>query len=77
MYEYVNDTIPVSVGENSIFYIMEAGIELTKAEYQAILNYSKPYEDKQALYHTCNLGELLSQAIEWAIREEKILNKNV
>lgn len=74
VYEYANDSVPLSVGEKSIFTINEAGIILTREEYQAILNYSKPYEDKQALYFTCNLGEVLSQAIDWAIREEKLIN---
>lgn len=74
MYDYVNSEVPMSVGERSIFMIAEAGIKLTEMEYQAILNFGKPSDDLQANYHTCNLGELLSQAIEWAIREEKILN---
>jgi hypothetical protein len=74
MYVYDNELTPLSVGERSIFIIKEAGINLTIEEYQAILNFSKPYEDKQALYFTCNLGEVLSQAIEWAIREEKLIN---
>lgn len=74
MYEYVNSDTPMSTGERSIYLAMSAGITFTEEEYQAILNYSKPYDDKQAMYHTCNLGELLSQAIEWAIREEKLKN---
>lgn len=74
MYEYVNSSTPMSTGERSIYIASLAGITFSEEEYQAILNYSKPYDDKQAMYHTCNLGELLTQAIEWAIREEKLLN---
>lgn len=74
MYEYVENQVSMSTGERSIYLASLAGITFEEDEYQAILNYSKPYDDKQAMYHTGNLGELLSQAIEWSIREEKIKN---
>ena len=70
-YDFNNELISMRVGERSLRYLMLAGIELTDEEYQAILNYDKDDEDKQAKWHTATLGIILKQANELAIIEEK------
>lgn len=70
-YDFNNDLVSMRVGERSIYYLNKANIELTEEEYQAIINYDKESDDKQAKWHTNNLGVILRQANEWAIIEEK------
>lgn len=71
LYDFNNELISMRVGERSVRYIMLAGIELNDEEYQAILNYDKDEEDKQAKWYTATLGIILRQANELAIIEEK------
>lgn len=70
-YEFNNELISMRVGERSVFYLNEVGIPLTEEEYQAIINYDKEDDDKQAKWHTEMLGIILRQANELAIIEEK------
>ena len=71
MYDFKNDATPMRIGERSVFYCMEYGIELTAEEYQAIINHDKSDEDKQAKWHSNTLGVILKTANELAIMEEK------
>lgn len=71
MYDFNNDVISMSVGERSIYYATTNGVSFTEDEYQAILNYNKSSEDKQAKLHTNKLGQLLKAAIIMAGIEEK------
>jgi len=75
MYEFVNDSTSMSVGERSVKYAMDNGVTFTDDEYQAILNFSKDDTDKQANYHSSMLGTILKQAIQLAIAEEQINHK--
>ena len=63
MYKFNDDVISMSVGERSLFYATKHGVTFTEDEYQAILNYNKSSEDKQAKLHTNDLGQLLKAAI--------------
>lgn len=74
MYEFNDTLVSMSVGERSIYYATNYGIKLSEEEYQAILNYDKGGDDKQAKWHTSTLGIVLRQANDLAILEEK--NKN-
>ena len=72
MYEFNNDMISMSVSERSIFMIQKAGIPLDEIEHQAILNYNKPNDDKQAKLHTNLLGVLIRHANELSVIEEQM-----
>lgn len=72
MYEFNDELISMKIGERSAFYALSHGITLTEIEYQAIVNHDKTDADKQSVFYTSNLGILLRQANEWAIREEKL-----
>jgi len=70
MYEFV-DQISMRIGERSVMYATQHGVELTEEEYQAIFNFDKE-EDAQAKWHSEPLSVILKQANELAIMEEKI-----
>jgi len=74
-YDFKNDLISMSIGERSAYYAQAYGVKLSETEFQAIVNHDKDDSDKQAKFFTSNLGTLLRQANEWAIIEEKMLNK--
>ena len=61
----------MKVGERSAFYALSNGVKLTEEEYQSILNHDKSEEDKQVRWYTSKLGQLLKQATDLAILEEK------
>jgi hypothetical protein len=71
MYDFNNDLVSMKVGERSALYALQHGVELTEEEYQAIVNYDKDDDDKQAKWHTTPLGMLLKMANDLAIMEEK------
>jgi hypothetical protein len=73
-YEYNEDLTSMSLGERSIWYCMKGGVELTEAEYIAILNHDKT-DDKQSQHHNNDLGIILSMANKLAINKEKELAK--
>lgn len=73
-YDFNNELVSMKIGERSIYYLTKVGISLSEEEFQAIVNYDKETDDKQAKWHTNTLGVLLRQANELAIIEEKNSN---
>jgi hypothetical protein len=73
-YEYNEDIISLKVGERSLLYALQNGVKLTEEESQAILNHDKPDDDKQNRWYTNKLGQILKQATDLAILEEKETN---
>jgi len=71
MYEFADDLVALRVGERSVKYAVDNGVKFTDDEYQAIINYDKTDDDKQAMFHTNTLGVILRQASDLAIMEEK------
>lgn len=74
MYEFNDELTSMRVGERSAYYALKYGVELSEDEYQSIINYDKPEDDKQAKWHSSTLATILKQANELAIIEEKNLN---
>jgi hypothetical protein len=74
MYEFKDDMVSMRVGERSAYYALTYGVELSEEEYQSIINYDKPDDDKQAKWHSSTLATILKQANELAIIEEKNTN---
>jgi hypothetical protein len=75
-FEYNEELVSMKVGERSAYYALSNGVKLTDDEYQAILNHDKGEEDKQVRWYTSKLGQLLKQATDLAILEEKETLKN-
>lgn len=71
MYDFNEELISMKVGERSVYYAMKYGIKLSEEEYQAIVNYDKPEDDKQSKWYGSTLSTILKQANELAIIEEK------
>ena len=71
MYEYNEELTSMRVGERSVYYATKYGISLTEEEYQAIINYDKSEDDKQSKWYSSVLSNILKQANELAIIEEK------
>lgn len=71
MYDYNEDIVAMRIGERSVFYCVKHCVDLTEEEYQSIINYDKPEDDKQSRWHSETLSVILRQANELAIIEEK------
>ena len=71
MYEFKDDMVSMRVGERSAYYALSYGVTLTEEEFQSIVNYDKPDDDKQSRWHSSTLGVILRQANDLAIIEEK------
>jgi len=71
MYEFNEDEISMRVGERSAYYALKFGVKLSEVEYQALINFEKSEDDKQAKWHSTPLTIILKQAIELAIIDEK------
>lgn len=71
MYEFNEDITSMKIGERSVYYAMKYGVTLSEEEYQAIVNYDKPDDDKQSKWYGSTLSTILKQANELAIIEEK------
>jgi hypothetical protein len=71
MYEFKDDMVSMRVGERSAYYALSHGVTLSEEEFQSIVNYDKPDDDKQARWHSSTLGIILRQANDLAIIEEK------
>lgn len=71
MYDFNEELISMKIGERSVYYAMKYGIKLSEEEYQAIVNYDKPEDDKQSKWYGSTLSTILKQANELAIIEEK------
>lgn len=71
MYEFNEDLTSMKIGERSVYYAMKYGVSLSEEEYQAIVNYDKPDDDKQSKWYGSTLSTILKQANELAIIEEK------
>jgi len=74
MYDFNEELISMKVGERSVYYAMKYGIKLSEEEYQSIVNYDKPEDDKQSKWYGSTLSTILKQANELAIIEEKESN---
>lgn len=70
-FEFNEELVSMKVGERSCFYALSNGVKLNDSEYQAILNHDKSEDDKQARWYSTKLGQLLKQATDLAILEEK------
>lgn len=75
-YEFNEELTSMRVGERSVYYALSNGVKLTEDEHQAILNHDKSEEDKQARWYSSKLGQILKQATDIAILEEKESLKN-
>lgn len=71
MYEFNEELTSMKIGERSVYYAMKYGVKLSEEEYQAIVNYDKPEDDKQSKWYSSTLSTILKQANELAIIEEK------
>ena len=71
IYEYNEELVSLKIGERSAFYALKYGVKLNEEEYQSIVNYDKPDDDKQSKWYGCTLSTILKQANELAIIEEK------
>jgi hypothetical protein len=71
MYEFKDDMVSMRVGERSAYYALSHGVTLSEEEFQSIVNYDKPDDDKQARWDSSTLGIILRQANDLAIIEEK------
>lgn len=71
IYEYNEDLVSMRIGERSAYYALTNNIKMTEEEYQAIINFDKPEEDKMAKFHGSTLSTILKQANELAIIEQK------
>lgn len=74
MYDFNEDLTSMRVGERSAFYALKHGVNLSEVEYQALINFEKSEDDKQAKWYSSPLTIILKQAIELAIVEEKTNN---
>lgn len=73
LYEFVEDTVSMKIGERSLYYALSNGVVLTEEEVQAILNFDKNDDDKMVRWHSTPLAKILKTAIEFAIMEEQIM----
>ena len=73
MYEFNEELTSMKIGERSVYYAMKYGVKLSEEEYQAIVNYDKPEDDKQSKWYGSTLSTILKEANELAIIEEKTL----
>jgi hypothetical protein len=76
MYEFNDELTSMGVGERSIYYGTKHGVSFTEDEYQAILNFNKGDDDKQAKMYTNTLGQILKAAIIMTGIEDKKTLKN-
>ncbi len=71
MYEFKDDMVSMRVGERSAYYALTYGVTLSEEEFQSMVNYDKPDDDKQSRWHSSTLAIILRQANDLAIIEEK------
>ena len=71
IYEYNEEVASLKIGERSAYYALKYGVKLEEEEYQAIINYDKPDDDKQSKWYGGTLSTILKQANDLAIIEEK------
>lgn len=76
MYEFKDNLVSMKIGERSAYYAFNYQTFLTEIEYQAIVNIDKGSDDKQARWFGSTLAQILKQAIDLAILEEKECQKN-
>lgn len=74
MYDFNEEMVSMRVGERSTYYCLTYGVKLSEIEFQSIINYDKPEEDKQSKWYSSTLSTILKQANELAIIEEKLEN---
>jgi hypothetical protein len=70
MYEYNNDLMRVSVGERSIMYAIQNGVQLTDEEYQAILYSDKDDSEKMPRIFLAPISQIVRMGSQLAIMEE-------
>jgi hypothetical protein len=74
MYEFNEDLASMKVGERSVLYALQCGVQLTDDEFVAIIHHDKT-DDAMAEWHNSVVGEVLKASIKLAIIEEKFLIK--
>jgi len=73
MYDFNKELTAMRIGERSVFYVISNGGSLTETEFQAIINFDKPNDDKMSKWYSSTLSLILKQANELAIREEEVI----
>lgn len=71
LYKYKSNDVSMRPGERSVYYAVTHGVKLDEDEYQTILNFDKSEEDKMAKYHSSILNQVIKQAFDLAVIEEK------
>jgi hypothetical protein len=71
VYDFNEELISMRVGERSAYYALSYGVELTEEEYQSIINFDKPDDDKQSKWYGSILSTILRQGNELSIIECK------
>lgn len=72
LYIYNNkEGVALKVGERSVYYAFKHGVSLEEDEYQAILNIDKESDDKMSKWYSSITSQILKQAFELALIEEK------
>jgi hypothetical protein len=72
MYIYdTNKNVALRVGERSVYYATKYGVSLEEDEFQAIINLDKESDDKMAKWYSSIIGQIIKQAFELALIEEK------
>ena len=75
MYEFNKElTSSIRVGERSVFYVKNYGVNLSEEEFAAILNFDKT-DDQMSEYHNSMLGDILKMGNLLAIKNEKKISK--
>ena len=71
MYDFRETDVKLKSSERSIYYASRYGVSLTEEEFQAVINYEKDSDDKQAKYFSLPLTQIIKQGFDLAILEEK------
>jgi hypothetical protein len=71
MYDFNEELISMKVGERSAYYCLKYGVELSEEEYQSIINFDKPDDDKQSKWYGSTLSTILRISNDLSIIECK------
>lgn len=75
LYKFNEDLPSMKISERSLYYCNQYGVKLSEIEFQAIMNFEKPDDDKQSKWYSNILSIIIKQAIELVIYEEKQVNE--
>ena len=71
MYDFNEELISMKVGERSSYYCLKYGVVLSEEEYQSIINFDKPDDDKQSKWYGTTLSTILRISNDLSIIECK------